>query len=57
MRVELSSADFERVRALLAKTAGLVFDECRRDSLAYSLGERCSAPPVRARSCRRCSTR
>ena len=42
MRVELSSADFERVRALLADTAGLVFDECRRDSLAYSLGERCS---------------
>ena len=46
MRVELSAADFERVRALLATSAGLVFDECRRDSLAYSLGERCAARGV-----------
>jgi chemotaxis protein methyltransferase CheR len=43
MRIQLSQSDFERVRALLARSAGLVFDECRRDSLAYSLGERLSA--------------
>ncbi|HVF05103.1 MAG TPA: CheR family methyltransferase [Frankiaceae bacterium] len=43
MRIELSEGDFERVRALLAASAGLVFDECRRDSLAYSLGERVQA--------------
>jgi chemotaxis protein methyltransferase CheR len=43
MRVALTEQDFERVRALLVTTAGLVFDECRRDSLAYSLGERVSA--------------
>lgn len=43
MRIDLNEADFERVRALLTRAAGLVFDECRRDSLAYSLGERLSA--------------
>jgi chemotaxis protein methyltransferase CheR len=43
MRLALSETDFERVRDLLSRTAGLVFDECRRDSLAYSLGERVSA--------------
>jgi chemotaxis protein methyltransferase CheR len=43
MRITLSESDFERVRAVLADSAGLVFDECRRDSLAYSLGERLSA--------------
>ncbi len=43
MRIDLSAADFARVRDLLADTAGLVFDECRKDSLAYSLGERLSA--------------
>jgi chemotaxis protein methyltransferase CheR len=43
MRVALTEQDFDRVRALLVTTAGLVFDECRRDSLAYSLGERVSA--------------
>jgi chemotaxis protein methyltransferase CheR len=43
VRVTLTEQDFERVRALLVETAGLVFDECRRDSLAYSLGERVSA--------------
>jgi chemotaxis protein methyltransferase CheR len=42
MRIDLNERDFERVRDLLARTAGLVFDECRRDSLAYSLGERMS---------------
>jgi chemotaxis protein methyltransferase CheR len=41
--VALTAAEFERVRSLLAAAAGLVFDECRRDSLAYSVGERMSA--------------
>ncbi len=40
MRVQLSDRDFGRLRELLAARAGLVFDESRRDSLAYSLGER-----------------
>ncbi len=43
MRIALSATDFERVRSLLGTSAGLVFDECRRDSLAYSVGERISA--------------
>ncbi len=43
MRIALSDADFGRVRALLASRAGLVFDDSRRDALAYSLGERISA--------------
>jgi chemotaxis protein methyltransferase CheR len=43
VRVSLSASEFERVRGLLGTSAGLVFDECRRDSLAYSLGERMSA--------------
>jgi chemotaxis protein methyltransferase CheR len=43
VRVALSERDFEQVRTLLAASAGLVFDECRRDSLAYSLGERVGA--------------
>jgi chemotaxis protein methyltransferase CheR len=43
VRIALSATDFERVRALLGSSAGLVFDECRRDSLAYSLGERLTA--------------
>ena len=42
LRIDLNEADFGRVRDLLAATAGLVFDDCRRDSLAYSLGERFS---------------
>ena len=40
MKVVLSDAEFERVRGLLARSAGLVFDAARRDSLAYSLAER-----------------
>ena len=43
MRITLSESDFARVREVLARSAGLVFDECRRDSLAYSLGERLDA--------------
>ena len=51
MRVTLTDEEFERVRALLATAAGLVFDACRRDSLSYSLGERltaCGVPTVDA---------
>ncbi len=71
VRIELSSEEFVEVRTLLDRTAGLVFDESRRDSLAYSVGERmraCGAAkvvrlPRPARTtqaptrCRRCSTR
>ena len=38
--VQLSDDDFARLRLLLAKLAGLVFDETRRESLAYSVAER-----------------
>ena len=51
MRIDLSERDFDRVRNLLSDKAGLVFDECRRDSLSYSLGERltaCGVPTVEA---------
>ena len=43
MRIDLSERDFDRVRNLLTDKAGLVFDESRRDSLSYSLGERLTA--------------
>jgi len=43
VRIDLSGRDFDRVRALLTEKAGLVFDESRRDSLSYSLGERLTA--------------
>jgi chemotaxis protein methyltransferase CheR len=47
-RVELAPHQFERVRALLDREAGLVFDESRRDSLSYSLGERLGATGARS---------
>ncbi|MDQ1710965.1 MAG: chemotaxis protein methyltransferase CheR [Frankiaceae bacterium] len=43
MKAALSEPDFARARDLLARAAGLVFDDSRRDSLAYSLGERVGA--------------
>ncbi|HVE63324.1 MAG TPA: CheR family methyltransferase [Mycobacteriales bacterium] len=43
MRVELTAEEFTEVRAILDRTAGLVFDQSRRDSLCYSLGERMAA--------------
>ena len=43
MRIQLSDGDFTRVRDVLGKAAGLVFDDSRRDSMAYSLGERMSS--------------
>ncbi len=39
-KVVLGDADFARLRELLKAAAGLVFDESRRESLAYSLTER-----------------
>ena len=41
--LHLSDEDFARLRMLLAKLAGLVFDESRRESLAYSVAERLRA--------------
>ncbi len=43
MRVAISEEEFERLRALLVESAGLVFDDSRRDSLSYSIGERLTA--------------
>jgi chemotaxis protein methyltransferase CheR len=51
MKATLADADYQRVRALLRSAAGLVFDETRRDSLAYALGQRLlatGAPDVTA---------
>jgi chemotaxis protein methyltransferase CheR len=42
-RVVLSDDDFRRLRVLLSRTAGLVFDDSRRDSMGYSIGERLRA--------------
>ena len=39
-RVVLSDAHFAQLRTLLAELAGLVFDETRRDSMAFSISER-----------------
>ena len=39
-RIVLGDADFARLRLLLSRAAGLVFDESRRESLSYSIGER-----------------
>lgn len=42
-RVVLDDAQYARVRLLLSRAAGLVFDESRRASLGYSIGERLRA--------------
>jgi chemotaxis protein methyltransferase CheR len=42
-RVVLGDDDFRRLRVLLSHTAGLVFDDSRRDSMGYSIGERLRA--------------
>ena len=42
-RPVLDDADFARLRLLLSRVAGLVFDESRRESLAYSVRERLRA--------------
>ena len=43
MRVDLTDDEFVEVRRVLDRTAGLVFEDSRRDSLCYSLGERMTA--------------
>ena len=42
-KVALDDAEYARVRLLLSRAAGLVFDESRRDSMGYSIGERLRA--------------
>ena len=38
-KVVLSDEEFAQLRSLLARSAGLVFDEARRDSVAYFIAE------------------
>ena len=47
MRVSLSNEEFNALRVLLASAAGLVFDEARKESMAYSVAERMRAAGVR----------
>jgi chemotaxis protein methyltransferase CheR len=42
-KVVLSDEEFAQLRSLLARSAGLVFDEARRDSVAYCVAERLRA--------------
>ncbi|MCU1589398.1 MAG: methyltransferase, CheR-type [Frankiales bacterium] len=42
-KVVLSDEEFAQLRSLLARSAGLVFDEARRDSVAYCIAERLRA--------------
>jgi chemotaxis protein methyltransferase CheR len=42
-RVVLSDEEFAQLRSLLARAAGLVFDESRRDSVAFCVAERLRA--------------
>jgi chemotaxis methyl-accepting protein methylase len=39
-KVVLTDEEFAQLRTLLARSAGLVFDEARRDSVAYCIAER-----------------
>jgi chemotaxis protein methyltransferase CheR len=51
MKVSLSAEEFDQLRRLLAGVAGLVFDDARRDSMAYSVADRmreCGAASVAA---------
>jgi chemotaxis protein methyltransferase CheR len=43
MKVDLTPAEFAHLQDLLSREAGLVFDDSRRDSLGYSIGERLRA--------------
>ncbi len=43
MKVVLDDAQLDRLRALLARAAGLVFEDSRRDSLGYCVAERLRA--------------
>ncbi|MDP9183259.1 MAG: methyltransferase domain-containing protein, partial [Actinomycetota bacterium] len=40
MKLTLTTAQFDSVRVLLSDVAGLVFDDTRRESMAYSIAER-----------------
>lgn len=40
MKLSLSQEEFDAFRDLLSRAAGLVFDESRRDSMAYSIADR-----------------
>lgn len=40
MKVRLTTEQFDALRTLLSRAAGLVFDESRRQSMAYSVAER-----------------
>jgi chemotaxis protein methyltransferase CheR len=40
MKLDLTDSDFSRLTRFLHDAAGLVFDDSRRDSLGYALGER-----------------
>ncbi|HWG95089.1 MAG TPA: CheR family methyltransferase, partial [Mycobacteriales bacterium] len=46
MTVRLDDEQFARLRLLLSRLAGLVFDESRRDSLSFSVAERLRATGV-----------
>jgi chemotaxis protein methyltransferase CheR len=45
-KVVLSDEEFAQLRSLLARSAGLVFDEARRDSVAYCIAERLRATGI-----------
>ncbi len=47
MRLALTDAQFEALRVLLSRAAGLVFDEARKESMAYSVAERLRASGTR----------
>jgi chemotaxis protein methyltransferase CheR len=40
MKISLSAEHFDALRLLLARTAGLVFDDSRKESMAFSVAER-----------------
>jgi chemotaxis protein methyltransferase CheR len=40
MKISLTTEQFQTLRALLSDVAGLVFDDTRRESMAYSIAER-----------------
>ncbi len=46
MTVTLSQEQFDALRALLSRAAGLVFDDSRKQSMAYSVAERVRAAGV-----------
>jgi chemotaxis protein methyltransferase CheR len=47
-RVTLTDAEYARLQLLLSRAAGLVFDESRRESMGYSIGERLRATGIAA---------